>query len=285
MAETAPPAGRGAGPGAPGAIGPEAIGSDGRIAVAGHRLEAVWHGPSPQEAPTLVFLHEGLGSVGLWRDVPAELARRTGCGALVYSRAGYGGSSPCALPRPLAYMHDEARIVLPALLAATGVRRHVLVGHSDGASIALVHAGANPAAGLAGLALEAPHVFTESFGVESIRAANRAYAEGDLRARLERHHGDNVDTAFRGWADAWLDPGFLDWNIEEFLPAIAVPMLLIQGENDEYGTLAQLDAIERGARAADCRRQVLRDCGHSPHRDQPERTLSAIAAFVAGVLG
>lgn len=260
------------------------IGDDGRIAVRDQRLEALWHGPPPGDAPTLIFLHEGLGSVSLWRDFPARLASATGCGALVYSRAGYGASSPCSLPRPLSYMHDEAREVLPALLAATGIRRHLLIGHSDGASIALIHAGACPEPGLAGVICEAPHVFTEDVSVASIRQADEAYRTTDLRTRLARHHGDNVDLAFRGWADAWLDPAFLHWNIEEFPPAIDVPMLLIQGRDDEYGTLAQIDAIEQGA-GADCNRLVLRDCGHSPHRDQPERTFDAMAAFVAGTLG
>ncbi len=181
----------------------------GFLEVGGVRLEARWAGPQPESAPTLVFLHEGLGSASLWRDFPDRLAAETGCGALVYSRAGYGKSDPIALPRPVRFMHDEAAI-LPAVLAAAGVREHVLIGHSDGASISLIHAGSAPSPGLRGLRgliLEAPHVFTEPHGLASIARIREAYRDTDLRARLARHHGANVDVAFRGWNDVWLDPG------------------------------------------------------------------------------
>jgi pimeloyl-ACP methyl ester carboxylesterase len=249
----------------------------------GRRLEYAWHGPPPAEAPTLVFLHEGLGSVSAWRDFPVRLAQATRCGALVYSRAGYGASDPVPLPRPLRFMHDEARI-LPEVMDAAGVREAVLVGHSDGASIALVHAGSAPSARVRGLALEAPHVFCEDVTVRRIEAAAESYRAGDLRRALERHHGANVDVAFWGWNRAWLDPGFRAWNLEEFLPGIRVPVQLVQGEQDEYGTLRQLDAIEAGC-AGPVRRLVLPRCGHAPHRDQPERTLAAMAAFVGETLG
>jgi pimeloyl-ACP methyl ester carboxylesterase len=260
------------------------------VVVDGARLEYAWHGPKPSDAPTLVFLHEGLGSAAMWRDVPRELAARTGWGALVYSRRGYGGSDAAALPRPLRYMHDEATVTLPAVLDALGVRDFVLVGHSDGASIAIVYAGTRRtqrAPRLRGLALLAPHVFCEDVSVASIRVARQEYERGDLRAKLERWHGANVDGAFFGWNDAWLAPEFRAWNLEEYLPRIGVPVLLVQGEDDRYGTLRQLDAIEAGIRgaprSASIERLVLPSCGHAPHKDQPEATLAAIATFVRSV--
>jgi len=251
------------------------------LRVGGHRLEHAWIGPGPAAAPTLVFLHEGLGSVSAWRDFPARVAEATGMGALVYSRLGYGRSDAVPLPRPLRYMHDEALETLPAVLDAMAVREAVLVGHSDGGSIALVFAGSGlPQAGrLRGLVLEAPHVFVEDVSIASIAAAREAYAKGDLRERLARHHGANVDGAFRGWNDAWLDPGFRTWNIEEYLPRIRVPSLVIQGEEDPYGTLEQVTRIDRGS-GAPIRRLVLPRCGHSPHRDAPDACVEAIAAFI-----
>jgi pimeloyl-ACP methyl ester carboxylesterase len=250
-----------------------------RLVAAGHALERAWHGPSPDDAPTLVFLHEGLGSVSLWRDFPRSVADATGCGALVYSRWGYGASDPVTLPRPLTYMHDEA-VTLREVLDVERIRDAILVGHSDGASIAII-AASDPR--VRALVLEAPHVFCEDISVESIAAAKDAFAHGDLRARLARHHAD-VDGAFWGWNRAWLDPGFRAWNIEEYVPRVRAPTLVVQGEDDEYGTLAQLDAIERGARVK-VERVVLAKCGHSPHRDQPERTRKAIVGFVKRILG
>ena len=175
-------------------------------------------------------------------------------------------------------MHDEAEL-LPEVLKAAGIRDHVLVGHSDGASIALIYAGSAPAAGLRGLILEAPHVFTEPHGLASIARAREAYQATDLRARLARHHGDNVDVAFRGWNDVWLHPDFRAWNIEEFLPKIEVPILILQGEDDEYGTWKQVEAIERGS-GGPVEALAIPDCGHSPHREQPEVTLAAMAGFI-----
>ena len=250
-------------------------GSDNRLAsgfleVRGVRLEARRLGPSPEEAPTLVFLHERLGSISSWRDFPDRLARRTGCGALVYSRAGYGRSDPAPLPRPIRFMHDEAEL-LPELLAQAGIREPILVGHSDGASIALIYAGSGKAAGLRGLVLEAPHVFAEPSGLASIARMAEAYRESDLRERLARHHGANTENAFRGWNDVWLAPEFRAWNIEAFLPHIKVPILILQGEQDEYGTLAQLDRIETGAKAPVTSRfpQPTNDSAKSPVRRTP----------------
>jgi len=248
----------------------------------GHRLEAVWHGPPPEEAPTWVFLHEGLGSVSLWKDFPAALAQATGWGALVFSRAGYGASEPVSLPRPLDYMQREAREVLPEVLRAGGVREFFLFGHSDGASIAAVYAGDAPASGLRGLVLEAPHVFCEDLSVRSIAAAREAYEQGGLRERLSRHHRD-VDGAFYGWNGAWLDPGFRAWDITAFVPGIRVPTLVLQGEDDEYGTRAQVDAF-RGIQAP-LEVAMLERCGHSPHRDQREQVLALAVAFARRVRG
>jgi pimeloyl-ACP methyl ester carboxylesterase len=252
------------------------------IVVGGRRLEHAWFGPRTGDAPTLVFLHEGLGCVGMWRDFPERVARETGWGALVYSRLGYGASDPCDLPRPLRYMHDEALDVLPAVLDEAGVREAVLVGHSDGASIAIIHAGA--ARGrerVRALVLEAPHVFVEDVSVASIAAAREEYEHGALRERLARWHGANVDCAFRGWNGAWLDSEFRRWNIEEYLPAIRVASLVVQGEDDEYGTLAQVRAIEDES-GGPVGSILLPRCGHSPHRDQPDATAEAIRRFVVG---
>jgi len=248
------------------------------LLVAGQRLEAEWHGAPPDAAPTLVFLHEGLGSVSAWREFPTALADATGCGALVYSRRGHGRSEPADEARPVTYMHDEAAL-LPDVLDAAGVRHAILVGHSDGGSIAILHAGSGAARPrLRALILEAPHVFVEDLSVESIARARDAYLDGDLRARLARHH-DDVDGAFWGWNRIWLDPQFRAWNIEGSLPRIRVPALVIQGADDPYGTLAQVEAIERQS-GGPVERLVLEHCGHAPHRERPAATLAAMVAAV-----
>jgi len=258
-----------------------AIDAEGFLDVAGARLEYRWIAPARPGRPTLVFLHEGLGCVALWKDFPDRVAAATGCGALVYSRAGYGRSSPVPVPRPLRYMHDEGLEVLPALLGQLDLRNVVLVGHSDGASIALIHAGNDRAGRLSGAVVMAPHVFCEDVSVASIARAAEAYRDGDLRAKLQRLHGDNVDCAFWGWNRAWLDPAFRAWNIEEHLPGIRVPLLVIQGTGDEYGTPAQVEAV-RAQTGGPVEILMLDSCGHSPHRDQPDTTLAAIMHFIAG---
>lgn len=236
--------------------------------------------PAPQaQRPALVLLHEGLGCVALWKDFPERLAAATGCGVLVYSRAGYGRSDPVQLPRPLDYMQIEGLRVVSRVLDAAGIEQAFLIGHSDGGSIALVNAGGVRDRRVSGLVLLAPHVFNEPRCVASIRQAKIAYQTAGLRAKLARFHGANVDCAFWGWNRAWLDPDFMHWNIEAYLPGVRVPALLIQGEDDEYGTLVQLDAIERQV-SGPVERSVLPDCGHSPHRDQPQATLAAITTFV-----
>jgi pimeloyl-ACP methyl ester carboxylesterase len=240
-------------------------------------LESIWYGPPPDRPPTLVFLHEGLGSATMWRDFPQRLSEAAGLGALVYSRAGYGASEPAKLPRPIRYMHDEAAI-LDEILEHHRIRESILIGHSDGGSIALIYGGSRPRIPLRAMILEAPHVYTEPEGLASIAKMKVEYETSDLRKRLARYHSD-VDNAFRGWNDVWLHPEFRSWNIEAFLPSIAVPMLLVQGENDEYGSWKQIEAIERQVRGSV---EILRvrDCGHSPHRDQPDVVLQAMAEFI-----
>lgn len=246
------------------------------LRVAGKRLEYRRITGDPTRA-TIVLLHEGLGCVALWRDFPERLAEATGNSVFAYSRAGYGGSAPISLPRPLDYMSREATDILPHVISAAGITRYILLGHSDGASIALVHAGTAPA-GLEATIVMAPHVFTEACSVASIQAADDAYRHQDLRPRLAKYHGPNVDNAFRGWCDSWLAPDFLVWSIESSLGGITTPLLQIQGRDDEYGTAAQLHRIERGV-AGPVKTLLLDDCRHSPQFDQARKTLTAIADF------
>lgn len=236
--------------------------------------------PGDATRPWLVFLHEGLGSVSLWRDFPDKVARQTGCRALVYSRRGYGQSDGLAAPRTARFMHEEAEVMLPKILAALSIERPLLVGHSDGASIALIHA-AEAANHVAAVAAMAPHVMVETISVESIAKISETYETTDLRARLSRHH-IHVDDAFHGWARTWLSPQFQTWSLGAEVSRITCPMLLIQGADDEYGTLAQLDAIEEVAKGA-VQRLVLSPCGHSPHRDQEGAVIDALTAFVERV--
>jgi pimeloyl-ACP methyl ester carboxylesterase len=254
----------------------------GFLQIGQQQLEYRMLGPQPEAAPTIVMLHEGLGCVDLWGDFPEKLQKATGCGVFVYSRAGYGQSSPVKLPRPLTYMQDEARDGLPALLDHIGFRRGVLLGHSDGASIAAIYAATHQDHRVGGLALIAPHFFTEDMGIAAIEEAKRAYETGDLRPRLARWHKD-VDNAFYGWNGAWLDPDFRNWDITEALGYIRVPMLIVQGEDDHYGTVQQIEAAERDCY---CPLEVvlLPNARHSPQRDAPEATLTAISDFVADVL-
>jgi pimeloyl-ACP methyl ester carboxylesterase len=258
------------------------LNDSGFLTIGQQNLEYRMIGPRPDAAPTLVLLHEGLGCVGLWGDFPDKLARAIGCGVFIYSRAGYGQSSAVKLPRPLTYMQDEARETLPQLLDAVGFRRGLLLGHSDGASIVAIYAGSHQDHRVGGLVLMAPHFFTEDPGIKSIEEARKAYEAGDLRARLARWHKD-VDNAFRGWNGAWLDPNFRQWDITEFLAYIRVPMLIVQGEADQYGTIAQIEAAKRECY---CPVEVLLmpKVKHAPQRDAPEKTLAAIGDFVAQVL-
>jgi pimeloyl-ACP methyl ester carboxylesterase len=232
--------------------------------------------------PAIVMLHEGLGSAALWGDFPDKLAAATGVTVLAYSRAGYGASSPVALPRPLTYMHDEANNVLPPLLDAIGFRRGLLLGHSDGASIAAIYAGSRQDHRVRGLTLIAPHFIVEDVGLAAIRDAKTAYESGDLKTRLARWHR-NVDVAFHGWNGAWLDPGFRTWDISDALAFVRVPIQVVQGESDQYGTIRQVEIAQEECY---CPVEVamIADAGHNPQRERPEATLAAIAGFANRVL-
>lgn len=250
------------------------------IAVDGRRIEYRMIPGSADSRPPLVFLHEGLGSAALWRDFPDTVARRLGSPALVYSRFGYGRSDGLAAKNTPRFMHTEALDVLPALLDALAVESPLLIGHSDGASIALIHA-AGAGRPVRGLVLMAPHVFVEPICLASIARIRTSYLDGDLRQRLAKYHA-RVDDAFLGWADTWLLPEFRAWSIEGLVGDIAQPMLLIQGRDDEYGTLQQLDRIEARAKVR-CSRLVLDRCGHSPQRDQRRAVIDAIVDFARGL--
>jgi pimeloyl-ACP methyl ester carboxylesterase len=256
-----------------------ASGEDIRLSIGKTSLEGRCIGPPPERSRTIVLLHEGLGSMRLWRDLPDRLAAATGHGVFAFSRAGYGHSDPVALPRPLDYMTREALDVLPAVLDAVGLRQGVLLGHSDGASIITIYAGSVQDHRVRGLVLMAPHFFVEPEGLRSIADARRAYESGDLRERLARHHR-NVDIAFCGWNEAWLDPRFRAWSIEDCIDYIRVPVLAIQGREDKYGTEAQIGALAERLYAP-LETVMLDDCAHSPFIDQPGRTLDAVSAFIA----
>jgi pimeloyl-ACP methyl ester carboxylesterase len=254
----------------------------GFLDIGAQRLEYRMIGPRPQEAPTLVLLHEGLGCVGLWDDFPDRLAAATGAGVFVYSRAGYGQSSPVELPRPLNYMEDEAERVLPAVLDRIGFQRGLLIGHSDGASIAAHYAGSVQDHRIRGLVLIAPHFFVEDVSITSIAEARDAYVNADLKARLGKWHAD-PDNAFRGWNDAWLDPGFRTWNIVEELSYIRVPMLIVQGESDQYGTMRQIEVAEEECYCP-VEVAVIPGARHTPQRDARDATLTTISAFTNRLL-
>jgi len=246
------------------------------VVVDGKRLETLWLASDSPQRPTVVMLHEGLGSIALWKDFPRRLAESTGCGVLAYSRYGHGNSDRLQEKRPVTFMHHEGEVVLPELLDKMGIVRPVLLGHSDGASISIIFAGSYPEA-VRALVVEAPHVFVEDLSVASIARAKVNYQTTDFREKLARYH-QHVDETFWGWNDVWLAPEFRSWNIEEYLGSIRCPVLCIQGEQDEYGTALQVQAIV--ARVPNTKLVMLPDCKHSPHRDQPEKTLETMAAFM-----
>ena len=251
----------------------------GHLSVGGARLEYRCAGPAPDAAPTLVLLHEGLGCAALWRGFVEGLAQATGWGVFAFSRAGYGGSDPVTLPRPLDYMTREAVDVLPLVLDGIGFRRGVLLGHSDGATIAAIHAGSVVDFRVRGLILMAPHFFTETMGLAEIARARDAFESGDLRARLAKWHAD-PDNTFRGWNEAWLDPGFAAWDVSDVIDYLRVPVLAIQGAADQYGTLAQIETL-RDRSYAPVEVLIPPDARHAPQQDAPEAVLTAVAEFCA----
>jgi pimeloyl-ACP methyl ester carboxylesterase len=255
---------------------------NGFLKIGASDLEYRMIGPAPDDAPTIVMLHEGLGCVGLWGDFPDRLAAATGAGLFVYSRAGYGASTKVELPRPLDYMHIEALEVLPKLLDQIGFRRGLLVGHSDGASIAAIYAGGVADHRVRGVAMIAPHFIVEDISVRSIAEIRKAYETTDLRSKLARWHGD-VDNAFYGWNGAWLDPEFRRWDIAEYLAYIRVPVAILQGADDQYGTMRQIE-IAREECYCPVDVTVVPGAGHSPHREAPEATLDAISEFAGRIL-
>jgi pimeloyl-ACP methyl ester carboxylesterase len=258
------------------------LADQGMLDLGAMRLEYRMIGPRPNAAPTIVMLHEGLGCVGLWGDFPDKLQAATGAGVFVYSRAGYGRSSPVKLPRPLTFMHEEAREVLPKLLDGIGFRRGLLVGHSDGASIAAIYAGSVQDHRVRGLTLIAPHFFTEDMGIAEIARAKEMYGTTDLRQKLARWHSD-VDNAFRGWNDAWLDPEFRKWDITEPLAYIRVPILIVQGEDDQYGTQRQ-NALALQECYCPVEVAIYPGVRHSPHREAPELLLVSVSEFATRLL-
>jgi pimeloyl-ACP methyl ester carboxylesterase len=258
------------------------LASTGFLRINASDLEYRMLGPSPADAPTIVMLHEGLGSAGLWGDFPEKLQAATGAGVFLYSRAGYGASTPALLPRPIDYMHIEAIDVLPKLLDAIGFQRGLLLGHSDGASIAAIHAGSHQDHRVQGVVMIAPHFVTEALGLASIAETRTAYETGGLKEKLARWH-TNVDNAFYGWNDAWLDPTFHAWDISEVLAYIRVPVAIVQGADDRYGTLRQIEIAQQ-----ECYCPVdvtmLPGVGHSPHREAPVETLQIVTDFATAVL-
>lgn len=251
------------------------------ITVEGLRLEFRDIPATDANTPTLVLLHEGLGCVAMWRDFPQKLAAATGCRTVVFSRAGYGHSEAYAEPRTPRYMHHEGEVMLPAFLDALGIDRPVLVGHSDGGSIALIFAGAFPARPL-GVAVLAPHEFVEDITLAGIRAARGVWESSDWPQKLARYHHD-APRVFSDWNATWLSPAFRDWNIEAYLPRIACPVLALQGEDDEYATMRQIEVIGEVVPGTEVLK--LPACGHSPQRDQEAAVLSALAAFVSRCSG
>ena len=243
------------------------------------KIEIQWHKKGEKNNPTLIFLHEGLGCTRMWKDFPINLSRVTGCPALIFSRFGYGSSDPCPTPWKINFMHKEAKKILPDIIETTGITNYILVGHSDGGSIGIIYAGSpGHAKGLKGLITMAAHVFCEQVTVDCIQKAKINYEYHNLKQGLEKYHGKNTDNAFRGWNDVWLNPEFMNWNIEKYLNNINVPMLAIQGKNDQYGTEKQIESIKTRVKSVEtC---LLDNCRHSPHLEQPEKVLKIMSRFI-----
>lgn len=252
------------------------------IRADGHRLRALFHGMGPGHLPTLAFLHEGLGSIAQWRDFPERLAQAAGCNALIYERWGHGGSDPLDGPRQPDFMAREAECALPDVLDAIGVEQAILVGHSDGGSIALLFAAVHPERTLGVITLAA-HVFVEPLSIDGVRQAVEAFETSDLEARLALYHGDNTESMFRGWADIWLSPKFRDWRIDEEIRAVEAPVLALQGADDNYGTPEQLRRIE-AAVSGPVRTVLIPDCGHLTYRDGRETVMAEAVSFIRDVI-
>lgn len=249
------------------------------LAAGPDRFEIQWHCPGISDKPVLVFLHEGLGCIAMWKEFPEALCRATGCPGFVFSRLGYGNSDTAPLPWKINFMHTQALKVLPRVLRAAGINEHIIIGHSDGGSIGIMYGGSPLTGGLKGLITEAAHVFCEPLTIASIEAAREAYLHKDLKQGLAKYHGANTDTAFWGWNNVWLHPNFIHWNIEKYLGRIQVPVLALQGRDDQYGTVEQLTAIENGI--PDCTARLIDNCRHSPHLEQPETVLSLMSQFIS----
>ena len=257
--------------------------TSGFVQVAGKSIEFTCYGPAPKQAPTIVMLHEGLGCVQLWRDFPKKISEATRFGVFVYSRTGYGQSDLASLPRPLDYMTIEATEILPRILNAFGFERGILLGHSDGATIAAIYGGSVVDRRVRGLILIAPHFFAEDFGLREIERAKEVFKTSDLQDKMLKYHR-SAENTFRGWNDAWLHPDFKMWDVSDVIDHTRIPVLAIQGVDDQYGTLAQIDEIEDRI-TAPFEKVILPDCRHSPHIDQPDQTLAAIAEFAAHLEG
>lgn len=254
-----------------------ADGATGFVQADGRSLEYACYGPEPESAPTIIMLHEGLGCVRLWRDFPRMVSHSTGFGVFTYSRAGYGQSDSITLPRPLDYMTREAQDSLPEILNSIGLRYGILLGHSDGATISAVYAGSVSDLRIRGLILIAPHFFAEEVGLLEIARAKVSFETSDMKLKMAKYHR-NPEVAFWGWNDAWLNPDFRRWNVSDVIDHLRIPVLAIQGEDDQYGTLVQISEIEDRINSP-FEKLILPECGHSPHLREPEKTLAAITEF------
>jgi len=242
------------------------------------KIEILWYQKGQKDHPTLIFLHEGLGCTRMWKDFPEKVSQNTGCPALIFSRPGYGNSDPCPLPWKINFMHKEALSILPQVIKKAQIKKYILIGHSDGGSIGIIFAGSQYAQGLKGLITQAAHVFCEQITVDCIHQAKTNYKHHDLRQRLKKYHGKNTDNAFWGWNDVWLNPKFINWNIEKYLSRIQVPMLAIQGKDDQYGTIKQIESIK--SRANHVKTCIINDCRHSPHLERPGKILDMMTQFI-----
>lgn len=248
------------------------------LKLATRKIEIQWHQTGQKDHPTLIFLHEGIGCVEMWKDFPRKVSQETGCPVLVFSRFGYGNSDLYPNPWKINFMHKEALRILPEIIKETQIKNYILIGHSDGGSIAIIFAGGPHSKGLKGVITEAAHVFCEPITINCIQQAKINYEQHTLRQGLKKYHGKNTENAFRGWNDVWLNPTFINWNIEKYLSRIKVPLLAIQGKDDQYGTEKQIESIKSHVNHA--KTYLIDDCRHSPHLEQPEKILNIMTQFI-----